>query len=147
MPDGLWAMVGADTAASYAVDRSTSVHDAHSLRIHNPTDGKGLQLQFFPAKTHAVPYTLSVWTKAETLQTGGALELRLGFGLVGDSNISWTNGAPDLVAIVADEWTLQSVRVMGKEEHFGATLVAEVGGVGVVWLDLLQIVPSHGIGL
>eukprot|EP01046_Picozoa_sp_COSAG06_P078490 COSAG06_NODE_26091_length_622_cov_0.592734_1_plen_103_part_01 len=71
-------------------------HDAHSLRIHNPTDGEGLQLQFFPAKTLALPYTLSVWTKAETLQTGGALELRLGFGLVGGTNISWTNGAPDL---------------------------------------------------
>jgi hypothetical protein len=136
-------MVGADTAASYALDRSTSVHDAHSLRLHNPTDGNGLQLQFFPAKTRAVQYTLSVWTKAETLQSSGPLELRLGFGTVGSTNASWTNGAPELLVAVGDEWALQSVSLMGKEERFGATLIAEVGGVGVLWLDLLQLVPSE----
>ena len=45
VPDGLWAKVGADIAASYAADGYTSVHGSHSLRVQTPTDGEGQGLQ------------------------------------------------------------------------------------------------------
>jgi len=45
VPDGLWAKVGADIAASYAADGYTSVHGRHSLRVQTPTDGEGQGLQ------------------------------------------------------------------------------------------------------
>jgi len=44
------------------------------------------RLQFFPCKTAAVRYTLSVWAKAEPL-TAAPLRLRLGVGTIGGENV------------------------------------------------------------
>ena len=39
-------------------------------------------------------------------------------------------------------WRRHAAAVAGAASHWGTTLAAEVVGEGVVWLDLLQLVPA-----
>ena len=58
------------------------------------------------------------------------------------TQVTWTGGKPALAVTVGVDWAEHSASVMGTKQHWGASLVAEVLGVGVVWLDLLQVAPA-----
>ena len=63
------------------------------------------------------------------------------------TQVTWTGGEPALAVTVGADWAEHSASVMGTKQHWGASLVVEVLGVGAVWLDLLQVAPAvPGVG-
>lgn len=152
VPDGLWAIAGQDLMSSYFADSYTAVEGRHSLRLHTPTAGAGLQLRFFPTKTLAnTTYVLSVWLMAEGVAGGALPTIELGFGSVGHGNVSWSSSAarppgPQIVARGTAEWALHKASVVPGGAHYGTELAMQVVGEGVIWIDLLQLVQPVTAG-
>ena len=66
-PDGYSVNIGRDPEAAVFVDSRDSIHGLHSLRVHTPSDGGGLQVLAYPpeaayAKLNTT-FQLSLWAR------------------------------------------------------------------------------------
>ena len=81
-PDGFTANIGRDPEAAIFVDSRDSVHGLHSLRLHTPSDGAGLQVLAYPVEPAYdklnTTFQLSLWARGVGLDPAKPPSLRFG---------------------------------------------------------------------
>ena len=162
-PDGFSANVGRDPEAAVFVDSRDSVHGLHSLRLHTPSDGSGLQILAYPVESaYALlntTFKLSLWARGVGV---AAVPPRLRFGVPYYDFLPWAKPVPctaepplkgpsaichefSLNVSLTPEWTHYSMEVVtpGRVLNGDTSWVfVQLEGAGKALVDLLELVEA-----
>ena len=95
-PDGFSANIGRDPEAAVFIDSRDSVYGLHSLRLHTPSDGAGLQVLAFPPEAAYnklnTTFALSLWARGVGVDPAKPPMLR--FGVPYYDFLPWSDPVP-----------------------------------------------------
>ena len=139
-PDGF--ILGGASAGLSAVDSTTAVDGAHSLRLVCPNASMVPWIRTYRAETGATPpiagrnYTVSVWARSNTPGAAVAITpLQMEIPAAGNGS-----GAKETVTFnLTTEWRryeVQGTAEQGSRDRYLVEL--HVLSVGVAWIDLIQ---------
>lgn len=137
-PSATYAGVGGDPAASYALDTRNAYHGLYSVRLTNPTQGKGCNLSFTPMPlTSGKNYILTIWAKTDQrtidLNPKGA-QFKVNLGGFAPQEFTLTT-----------EWKKYTVNATfnkGAADPRAVSSSLTLLSAGVAWFDLMEVVPD-----
>jgi len=150
IPSACYARPGSDRGATYFLDSREYYEGAHSLRIINPGNDKGLYLRFFPVQVNAgKSYIVSVWAMSDPEQRYGRIssehtgsdrrEIMPQYAEISVGAFSTARFVPGsswkkyitFVTIPAD--TLPKLKT---------NIILRMPGSGVAWFDMLEMIED-----
>ena len=164
-PDGFSANVGRDPEAAVFVDSRDSVHGLHSLRLHTPSNGAGLQVLAFPPEAAYdkvnTTFHLSLWARGVGVDPAFAPTLR--FGVPYYDFLPWSEPVPCTVGpaphtgpsaachefsknvTLTSEWTRYSLDVTTPSHVLNGDtswVFFQLEGAGKALVDLIELVEE-----